>query len=406
MADTDVKPQVAAPAESPAPVTMTEDKSETVQAPTEAAQSDAAEATDEKDEPKPEAETKDEIEDNSKTKSSNDVKKNTKFDPSVLPESDDPLKIRTQVEFYFSDSNLPTDKFMWKNTGGTENKAIPLKTICNFGRMRRFQPYESVVAALKESKTLLVQGDEGNETVKRRKPYSSGSENSATRMASSVYVKGFGEEEPSTQFDLEAFFTKYGHVNALRLRRTEDKTFKGSVFVEFQDPETAKKFLELDPKPTWKGNELTIMSKKAYVDEKSEMIRNGEIEPSHRPRFFEGKEITDRRGRGGKYQNNKDGKKDEYKNGGGKHSRGRGRGGYRGGRGGGRGGRHSDRNPEARAPVRATDSAPKIQATNDKGKPISDVESKKIQEQKAGAKRGLEGGEEPPTKKIDSKAEA
>ena len=36
---------------------------------------------------------------------------------------------------------------------------------------------------------------------------------------------------------------------------------QGSVFVEFDDMSSVDKFLNADPKPTWDGQELLIMSK-------------------------------------------------------------------------------------------------------------------------------------------------
>ena len=44
-------------------------------------------------------------------------------------------------------------------------------------------------------------------------------------------------------------------------RIDKSKEFKGSVFVEFTDFETVEKFLTADPKPTWEGNGLLLMSK-------------------------------------------------------------------------------------------------------------------------------------------------
>ncbi|KAL2120756.1 hypothetical protein VTJ04DRAFT_4783 [Mycothermus thermophilus] len=272
-----------------------------------------------------------------------EFKKNRKYDPTTQPITDDPVKIRSQVEFYFSDSNLPTDKFMWESTGGEQNKPMSLKTICSFKRMRQFQPYSAVVAALKESNFLVVEGEEGNETVRRRKAYVSSTEAQKARLAASIYAKGFGEEEPSTQFDIEAFFAKYGHVKLVKLRRTAEEVFKGSVFVEFASAEEADAFVNLDPKPTWKGNELLVMKKQAYLDEKNRQIKEGLIEPNTNRRrvFFEGREKGGiRGGRGGQQgrsgdDKNKDGdKKNGFK--GGRGGRGRGRGGrnFRGGRNG------------------------------------------------------------------------
>lgn len=151
--------------------------------------------------------------------------------------------------------------------------------------MRRFKPFSAIVSALKDSTLLDVIEDEGENIKIRRKSPLPDTQGENVRvfedrtMPRSIYAKGFGDEAPTTQFDIEAFFAPYGPTNAVRLRRTEDKTFKGSVFVEFDSPETADKFLKSDPKPKWEGKELLIMSKKAYVDGKAEDIRAGKIKP-------------------------------------------------------------------------------------------------------------------------------
>ena len=152
--------------------------------------------------------------------------------------------------------------------------------------MRHFQPLEAVIEALRES-TFVELTD--NDTRVRRKelPADWDDPNKITvfedaAMPRSVYVKGFGEEVPSTQFDIEAFFAEYGPTKAVRLRRTNDKLFKGSVFVEFETEEVQKAFLELDPKPKFKGNDLQIMSKKEYCEKKADDIKEGKIQPNQR----------------------------------------------------------------------------------------------------------------------------
>lgn len=98
-------------------------------------------------------------------------------------------------------------------------------------------------------------------------------------MARSIYAKGFGEEQATTQKDVEDFFAVYGDVNSVRLRRKEDGTFKGSVFVEFATEDLAKEFLAQEPKPKWEDKELQIKSKKEYCDEKIDEIREGRTAP-------------------------------------------------------------------------------------------------------------------------------
>lgn len=50
------------------------------------------------------------------------------------------------------------------------------------------------------------------------------------------------------------------------MRRVDkSKEFKGSAFVEFTDFETIDKFVNADPKPTWEGKELLVMTKCVFV---------------------------------------------------------------------------------------------------------------------------------------------
>lgn len=233
---------------------------------------------------------------------------------------------------------------MWESCGGSENKPMKVKTIHSFKRMRTFQPYSAVVAALKESTFLEISGEEGEEELKRKVPYKAASSNKIKAEAATVYAKGFGDETPNTQFDLESFFAQFGEVKGIKLRRTNEGLFKGSVFVTFADEETSAKFLALDPVPKWKEHDLKIMTKSAYCQEKSDLIRQGKLEPnqSNPKKFYEGRDGSNRgRGghRGGDGDDWKKRRDNDQKNGfrggrGGRGGRGRGGRGFRGGRGG------------------------------------------------------------------------
>ncbi|KAF2861595.1 hypothetical protein K470DRAFT_256717 [Piedraia hortae CBS 480.64] len=221
------------------------------------------------------------------------------------PESSDPVQILHQVEFYFSDSNLPIDTFLLKSTGGHANKPIPLATIHNFKRMRHFQPYSSVRSALLESKLLNL--DE-QDNITRKIPLDekftdSVKENSkllqAETLARSVYVKGFGEEGEDTHLEIEGFFKNFGPVRAVRLRRDFEGRFKGSVFVEFESEDVRDGFLGLETKPMWKGEELMIKSKKEYLESKGRM-KDGEEEVKKNGGQEKKRSGAQRGGRGGR----------------------------------------------------------------------------------------------------------
>ncbi|KAF2459108.1 Argonaute siRNA chaperone complex subunit Arb1-domain-containing protein, partial [Lineolata rhizophorae] len=72
-----------------------------------------------------------------------------------------------QVEYYFSDENLPYDEHLLEKCGGVENKPVRIKHICGFPRMRKFKPFTQVVEALRRSAFLEVCS--GN-TIRRRVP--------------------------------------------------------------------------------------------------------------------------------------------------------------------------------------------------------------------------------------------
>ncbi|KAL3427223.1 argonaute siRNA chaperone complex subunit Arb1 [Phlyctema vagabunda] len=88
----------------------------------------------------------------------------------TIGEPDEAVKIRRQIEYYFSDANLMSDTFLQLKTEGLK-KPIKLQIIAGFGRMRQFRPYSAIVAALQDSVSLHVAGADGEETIERKKPY-------------------------------------------------------------------------------------------------------------------------------------------------------------------------------------------------------------------------------------------
>ncbi|KAJ4352468.1 uncharacterized protein N0V89_007816 [Didymosphaeria variabile] len=81
-------------------------------------------------------------------------------EPATVPEEHpDAPEIRRQVEYYFSDENLPIDLHLLQCCGGRENQPVSISRICGFKKMRGFKPKSMVPAALRKSAFLVVSED-------------------------------------------------------------------------------------------------------------------------------------------------------------------------------------------------------------------------------------------------------
>ncbi|KAF3937389.1 hypothetical protein ABW19_dt0206111 [Dactylella cylindrospora] len=210
------------------------------------------------------------------TKSASDEKESDKksrvgiiSDASVLPESDDPKEIVKQIEFYFADSNLRWDKFLY-GLVGEENKWVDIALVAGFNRMRRFKSLDNIKKALEDS--VLMEMNEDRTKMRRKNPMIMMKDPKLVDKAiqRSVYAKGFGIETKTTQFDIEKFFEETGlQINAVRLRRDDEKVFKGSVFVEFKTIEYMEKFMDLENKPKWNEQSMALIDPTAEDDAES-----------------------------------------------------------------------------------------------------------------------------------------
>ncbi|KAH9993373.1 hypothetical protein BJV77DRAFT_1067241 [Russula vinacea] len=169
-----------------------------------------------------------------------------------------------QVEFYFADTNLPYDKFMWSLHTANDEHWVPIATIASFKRMRDFQlrGVEWVAGVLRTSVELEVSED--GTKVRRRTEV----QEPKGAFERSVYAKGLVRSSRAST-EPRAILRQI-RESCGRPHATVDgtKAFKGSVFVEFLDFKSVEVFLNSDPKPSWDGEELLIMSKEAYVEMK------------------------------------------------------------------------------------------------------------------------------------------
>ncbi|KAJ9107134.1 hypothetical protein QFC19_002794 [Naganishia cerealis] len=190
-------------------------------------------------------------------------------------------KIVEQLAFYFSDSNLFYDKFLWNLVCKSPEGWVPLETVASFKRMREYlTTYGASFLAQCVRDVHPSAGEPGNEIevdatgerVRRTKSL----ERDTTAWDRTLYVKGFGEGETghNSQEQVEEWFKQFASVAAVRFRREGEGreknkgAFKGSVFVEFKTLADAQAFVDMDPQPSFQGEPVTSMFKEAYVQMK------------------------------------------------------------------------------------------------------------------------------------------
>jgi lupus La protein len=131
---------------------------------------------------------------------------------------------------------------MWSLHTANDEHWVPIATIVSFKRMREFQPRGAqwVTDLLRTSGELEVSED-GTKVRRRtevqepkgafdRSVYAVCPLHKCQRsplLAANSLQKGFGEEVPGLQRKLERFFSDYGKVAAVRMRRVDGtKAFK------------------------------------------------------------------------------------------------------------------------------------------------------------------------------------
>lgn len=189
-------------------------------------------------------------------------------------------RIVKQVEFYFSDANLPRDKFLLAEVGKDKDGWVSIATVASFARMKKMTEDVVLVAdALAGSKHLLeVSGDKT--MVRRRTAVPEPTES----LLRTVYIKGFPSD--ATLDDIESCLLEQG-VQPLAIRMQhflKSKDFRGSVFAELADESALAAVLAR--KLAYKGEPLSMEGKQAYLTRKNEE-RTKKAEPPV-PEFLKG----------------------------------------------------------------------------------------------------------------------
>jgi len=143
-------------------------------------------------------------------------------------------KILKQVEFYFSDSNYPRDKFLRAQAAQNEEGFVPINVIATFSRVKSLTEDIKLISEAARKSPSLVLNEDGT-MIKRKNPLPE----EDTSLARTVYTKGW---TPGISIEeIEDAVTPYGKVLCVRIRKFLDKKPKDSAFIEFETDEVAKK---------------------------------------------------------------------------------------------------------------------------------------------------------------------
>ncbi|XP_013593562.1 PREDICTED: la-related protein 6A-like [Brassica oleracea var. oleracea] len=156
-------------------------------------------------------------------------------------------KIIRQVEYYFSDENLPTDKFLLNAMKKNKKGFVPISSIATFHKMKKLtRDLDLIVSALKESSFLVVSSD--GKKVKRLSPLPEARD----PKVFTVLVENLPEDHSDE--NIRAIFGKVGSIKSVSIcdPNAAEESEKGCkkdkfirtrlhAFVEYETVEAAEK---------------------------------------------------------------------------------------------------------------------------------------------------------------------
>jgi len=126
------------------------------------------------------------------------------------------VKIKKQIEFYFSDSNFPKDRFLRAQSALNENGFVNLEIIASFKRMKELTTDLKLIAdAVADSDVVELNSE--RTMIKRKQPIPL-EDKTANRL---LYIKRW--PEGTTMDEIEHFLSTFGRVLCVRQRKDKKK---------------------------------------------------------------------------------------------------------------------------------------------------------------------------------------
>ncbi|KAL8571345.1 hypothetical protein ACOMHN_064478 [Nucella lapillus] len=150
-------------------------------------------------------------------------------------------QLKSQMDFYFGDSNLSKDRFMKQKIDKDPEGYVPLSVFMNFSKIKEVATSQEMLVKAVKFSTMLQVSEDGAK-VRRTSPvkYLTQEETDAR----TVYVEGF--HKFISRDWLEDVFCRCGAVTYISLPRFKaTREIKGYAFVEFESPEQADKAVKL-----------------------------------------------------------------------------------------------------------------------------------------------------------------
>ncbi|PSR91248.1 La protein [Actinidia chinensis var. chinensis] len=193
-------------------------------------------------------------------------------------------KVIRQVEFYFSDSNLPRDKFLTKTITDSEDGMVSLALICSFSRMRSHLNLGDVkaegvsddtvkaVAETLRNSTFLKVSEDGKKVGRTTELKSV----EVLEQLDNRTIAAAPLEYDVKLEDVESFFGQFAKVNSVRLPRhvADKRFFCGTALIEFSTEEDVEKVLKQSI--GYAGAELELKPKKDFDAERAKQAEEVE----------------------------------------------------------------------------------------------------------------------------------